>query len=161
VSHSFDNLGAGFDAQARLRNWWTPADSAHFAEATSRLVRQYVAYKPFPDLGVNGRLTLPENIADLAGVTAAFDAWRASLHGKPAPVVGGLTGEEQFFLAFAQLYRSKWREPALRRTLLTNGHSPGMYRALTVRNLDAWYDAFGVKPGDAQYLAPAERVRIW
>jgi predicted metalloendopeptidase len=161
VSHSFDNLGAGFDAQARLRNWWTPADSAHFAEATSRLVRQYEAYKPFPDLGVNGRLTLAENIADLAGVTAAFDAWRASLHGKPAPVVGGLTGEEQFFLAFAQLYRSKWREPALRRTLLTNGHSPGMYRALTVRNLDPWYDAFGVKPGDAQYLAPAERVRIW
>jgi putative endopeptidase len=161
VSHSFDNLGAAFDAQARLRNWWTPADSAHFADATSRLVRQYEAYKPFPDLGVNGKLTLAENIADLAGATAAFDAWRASLHGKPAPVVGGLTGEQQFFLAFAQLYRSKWREPALRRTLLTNGHSPGMYRALTVRNLDAWYDAFGVRPGETQYLAPSERVRIW
>jgi predicted metalloendopeptidase len=161
VSHSFDNLGAAFDAQARLRNWWTPADSAHFADATSRLVRQYEAYKPFPDLGVNGKLTLAENIADLAGLTAAFDAWRASLHGKPAPTVGGLTGEQQFFLAFAQLYRSKWREPALRRALLTNGHSPGMYRALTVRNLDAWYDAFGVRPADAQYLAPSERVRIW
>jgi predicted metalloendopeptidase len=161
VSHSFDNLGAGFDAQARLRNWWTPADFAHFTDATSQLVRQYETYKPFPDLGVNGKLTLAENIADLAGVTAAFDAWRASLHGKPAPVVGGLTGEQQFFLAFAQLYRAKWREPALRRTLLTNGHSPGMYRALTVRNLDAWYDAFGVRAGDAQYLAPAERVRIW
>ena len=161
VSHSFDNLGAGFDAQARLRNWWTPADFAHFTEATGRLVRQYEAYKPFPDLGVNGKLTLAENIADLAGATAAYDAWRASLHGRPAPVVGGLTGEQQFFLAFAQLYRSKWREPALRRTLLTNGHSPGMFRALTVRNLDAWYDAFGVRPGDAQYLAPAERVRIW
>ena len=161
VSHSFDNLGAGFDAQARLRNWWTPADFAHFTEATSRLVRQYEAYRPFADLGVNGKLTLAENIADLAGVTAAFDAWRTSLHGKPAPVVGGLTGEQQFFLAFAQLYRAKWREPALRRTLLTNGHSPGMFRALTVRNLDAWYDTFGVRAGDAQYLAPAERVRIW
>jgi predicted metalloendopeptidase len=161
VSHSFDNLGAGFDAQARLRNWWTPADLTHFTDATGRLARQYETYKPFPDLGVNGKLTLAENIADLAGLTAAFDAWRASLHGRPAPVVGGLTGEQQFFLAFAQLYRSKWREPALRRTLLTNGHSPGMYRALTVRNLDAWYDAFSVRPGDAQYLAPAERVRIW
>ena len=161
VSHSFDNLGAGFDAQARLRNWWTPADFAHFTEATGRLVRQYETYKPFADLGVNGKLTLAENIADLAGVTAAFDAWRASLHGRPAPVVGGLTGEQQFFLAFAQLYRSKWREPALRRALLTNGHSPGMYRALTVRNLDAWYDAFGVRAGDRQYLAPADRVRLW
>jgi putative endopeptidase len=161
VSHSFDNLGAGFDAQARLRNWWTPADFAHFTEATGQLVRQYEKYKPFPDLGVNGKLTLAENIADLAGVTAAHDAWRASLHGKPAPVVGGFTGEQQFFLGFAQLYRSKFREPALRRTLLTNGHSPGMYRALTVRNLDAWYDAFGVRPGDAQYLAPSDRVRIW
>jgi predicted metalloendopeptidase len=155
VSHSFDNLGAGFDSQARLRNWWTPEDFAHFTEATGRLVRQYDAYKPFPDLGVNGKLTLAENIADLAGMTASHDAWLASLHGKPAPVVGGLTGEQQFFLAFAQMYRSKWREPALRRTLLTNGHSPGMYRALTVRNLDAWYDAFGVRPGDAQYLAPS------
>jgi putative endopeptidase len=161
VSHSFDNLGAGFDAQARLRNWWTPADLAHFNAATGQLVRQYEGYRPFADLGVNGKLTLAENIADLAGLTAAHDAWRASLHGKPAPVVGGLTGEQQFFLAFAQMYRAKWREPALRRTLLTNGHSPGMYRALTVRNLDAWYDAFGVQPGDALYLAPADRVRIW
>jgi len=124
-----------------------------------QLVRQYEGYKPFADLGVNGKLTLAENIADLAGVTAAHDAWRASLHGKPAPVIGGLTGEQQFFLAFAQMYRAKFREPALRRVLLTNGHSPGMYRLLTVRNLDAWYDAFGVRPGDALYLAPADRVR--
>jgi predicted metalloendopeptidase len=161
VSHSFDNLGSGFDAEAKLRNWWTPEDSAHFAQATGQLVKQYDAYKPFPDLAVNGQLTLAENIADLGGITAAHDAWRASLHGKPAPVVAGLTGEQQFFLAWAQMYRAKFREPALRRTLLTNGHSPGMYRALTVRNLDAWYDAFGVRPGDAQYLAPADRVHIW
>jgi predicted metalloendopeptidase len=161
VSHSFDNIGAAFDAQARLRNWWTPADSTHFSEVTGQLARQYDAYKPFPDLAVNGRLTLAENIADLAGVTAAYDAWRASLGGKPAPRVGGLTGERQFFLGFAQIWRSKYREPALRRTLLTNGHAPGPYRALTVRNLDAWYDAFGVRPGDKVYLAPADRVRIW
>jgi putative endopeptidase len=161
VSHSFDNLGAAFDSRSRLRNWWTPSDSAHFAEVTSRLVRQFDAYKPFPDAGVNGRLTLAENIADLAGITAAYDAWRASLGGKPAPVVGGFTGDQQFFLSNAQIWRAKFREPALRRHLLTNGHAPGFYRALTVRNLDAWYDAFGVRPGDSLYLAPAERVRIW
>jgi putative endopeptidase len=124
-------------------------------------VRQFDAYKPFPDAQVNGRLTLAENIADLAGVTAAYDAWRASLGGKPAPVVGGFTGDQQFFLSNAQVWRAKFREPALRRLLLTNGHAPGFYRALTVRNLDAWYDAFGVRPGDSLYLAPAERVRIW
>jgi putative endopeptidase len=161
VSHSFDNIGAGFDAGSRLRNWWTPGDSAHFAEATGQLVRQYDAYRPFPDAGVNGKLTLAENIADLAGITAAYDAWRASLGGREAPVVGGLTGDQQFFVSFAQMWRAKFREPALRRTLLTNGHAPGAYRALTVRNLDAWYDAFGVRPGDALYLAPADRVRIW
>ena len=161
VSHSFDNLGSTFDARARLRNWWTPADSTHFAEVTGRLVQQFGAYHPFPDLGVNGQLTLAENIADLAGITASLDAWRASLDGKPAPVIGGLTGEQQFFLSFAQMYRSKFREPALRRLLLTNGHSPGFYRALTVRNLDPWYEAFGVRPGEKLYLTPAERVRIW
>jgi predicted metalloendopeptidase len=161
VSHAFDNLGSTFDAQARLRNWWTPADSAHFAEATSRLVQQYDEYRPFHDAGVNGQLTLAENIADLAGITAALDAWRASLNGRPAPAIGGLTGEQQFFLSFAQMYRSKFREPALRRLLLTNGHSPGFYRALTVRNLDPWYDAFAVRAGEKLYLAPTERVQIW
>jgi predicted metalloendopeptidase len=161
VSHSFDNLGAGFDSRSRLRNWWTPEDLAHFTEATGQLARQYDAYAPFPDVHVNGKLTLAENIADIAGITAAYDAWRASLHGRPAPVVGGLTGDQQFFLAFAQMWRAKFREPALRRSLVTNGHAPGQYRALTVRNLDAWYEAFGVRPGDALYLAPADRVRIW
>lgn len=161
ISHSFDNIGSGFDADTRLRNWWTKDDFAHFNEATGRLVRQYEAYKPFPDLAINGRLTLAENIADLAGVTASYDAWRATLGGKPAPAVGGLTGDQQFFLAFGQMYRSKFREAALRRSILTNGHSPGMYRALTVRNLDAWYAAFGVKAGDKLYLAPGERVRLW
>jgi predicted metalloendopeptidase len=161
VSHSFDNIGAGFDARARLRNWWTPEDAAHFTEATGQLARQYDAYRPFPDAAVNGKLTLAENIADLAGVTAAYDAWRASLGGRPAPVAGGLTGDQQFFLGWAQIWKATFREPALRRTLLTNGHAPGRYRALTVRNLDAWYRAFGVRPGDALYLAPGDRVRIW
>jgi predicted metalloendopeptidase len=161
ISHSFDNLGANFDARGRLRNWWTAADLAHFRAATGALARQYGAYRPLPDQPINGRQTLSENIADLAGVTAAYDAYRASLGGRPAPAVGGLTGDQQFFLSWAQIWRARFREPALRRLLLTNAHSPAPYRPLVVRNLDAWYAAFGVRPGDPQYLAPGERVRIW
>lgn len=161
ISHSFDNLGANFDSHGRLRNWWTPEDSAHFAESTERLVEQYDAYHPFPGLAINGRLTLAENIADLAGLTAAYDAYRASLGGHEAPPTQGFTGDQQFFLSFAQMWRSKYREPALRRRLLTDGHSPGPWRALTVRNLDTWYEAFAVEPGQTLYLTPGERVRIW
>ncbi len=161
ISHSFDNNGANFDAHGRLRNWWTPADLAHFQASTHALALQYDAYHPLADLAINGQQTLSENIADLAGVTASYDAFHASLGGKPAPVVGGLTGDQQFFLSFGQIWRTKFREPALRRQLLTNGHSPGPYRALTVRNLDAWYAPFNVKPGEKLYLAPGDRVRIW
>jgi len=161
ISHSFDNLGAEFDANGRLRNWWTPDDSAHFAQAAERLVQQYNAYRPFPDLALNGRLTLTENMADLAGLTAAYDAYRAAEGGTEAPTVARFTGDQQFFLSFAQMWRSKYRDPALRQTIVTNGHAPGPYRALTVRNIDAWYRAFGVEPGAALYLAPGERVRIW
>jgi predicted metalloendopeptidase len=161
VSHSFDNNGASFDAHGRLRNWWTPADFAHFQASTQALARQYSAYHPLPDLAINGQQTLSENIADLAGITASYDAFHASLGGRPAPVVGGLTGDQQFFLSFGQIWRTKFREPALRRQLLTNGHAPGPWRALTVRNLDAWYTPFDVKPGETLYLAPGDRVRIW
>jgi putative endopeptidase len=161
ISHSFDNLGAAFDSQGRMRNWWTASDFAHFNASTHALALQYDAYHPLPDLAINGQQTLSENIADLAGLTAAYDAWKASLGGKPAPVVGGLSGDQQLFLSWAQIWRSKFREPALRRQLLTNGHSPGPWRALTVRNLDAWYPAFAVKQGEKLYLAPGARVRIW
>jgi putative endopeptidase len=161
ISHSFDNNGANFDAHGRLRNWWTPADLAHFQASTHALALQYDAYHPLPDLAINGQQTLSENIADLAGVTAAYDAFHASLGGKPAAMVGGLTGDQQFFLSFGQIWRTKFREPALRRQLLTNGHSPGPYRALTVRNLDAWYGPFDVKANEKLYLTPANRVRIW
>ena len=161
ISHSFDNLGAQFDAEGRLRNWWTAEDLAHFNQAAEQLVRQYDAYRPFPDLAVNGRLTLAENLADLAGLTAAYDAYRLSFGGKPAPVVGGLSGDQQFFLSFAQAWRGKLRDAALRQRLLTDGHAPGRYRALTVRNIDAWYGAFAVKPGQALHLAPGDRVRVW
>lgn len=161
VSHSFDNLGAAFDSKGRMRNWWTAADSAHFQASTQALARQYDAYHPLADASINGQQTLSEDIADLAGVTAAYDAWKASLGGKPAPVVGGLSGDQQFFLSFGQIWRTKFREPALRRQLLTNAHAPGPWRALTVRNLDAWYPTFDVKAGETLYLAPADRVRIW
>jgi len=161
VSHSFDNLGAAFDSKGRMRNWWTASDFAHFQASTQSLARQFDAYHPLPDLAINGQQTLSEDIADLAGVTAAHDAWKASLGGKAAPVVGGLSGDQQFFLSFGQIWRTKFREPALRRQLLTNGHAPGPWRALTVRNLDAWYPTFNVAPTDSLYLAPGARVRIW
>lgn len=161
VSHSFDNLGANFDAHGRLRNWWTPADLAHFQASTQALAHQFDAYHPLPDLAINGQQTLSEDIADLAGVTASYDAFHASLGGKPAPSVAGLTGDQQFFLSFGQIWRTKFREPALRRQILTNGHAPGPWRSYTVRNLDAWYAPFGVKPGESLYLAPDARVRIW
>jgi predicted metalloendopeptidase len=161
VSHSFDNSGALFDSHGRLRNWWTPGDFEHFKSSSAQLATQYDGYRPFPDLALNGKQTLGENIADLAGLTATYEAYHRSLGGRPAPVVGGFTGDQQFFISYAQSWREKDREPALRNQILTDGHAPGQYRALTVRNLDAWYAAFGVKPGQKLYLAPSERVRMW
>ena len=161
VSHSFDDQGAMFDAEGRLRNWWTPADFAKFEQSGARLAAQFDAYRPFPDMHVNGKLTLSENIADVAGIAAAHDAWRASLGGKEPPEVEGLSGERQFFLAYAQNWRTKIREPAERQLLVSDGHAPAHYRALSVRNSDPWYSAFEVKPGQALYLAPEDRVRVW
>ena len=161
ISHSFDNQGALFDSTGRLANWWTPEDFAHFKASSEQLIKQYDGYHPFPDLAVNGELTVSENIADVAGLAAAYDAYRISFGGKEAPTVDGLTGDQQFFLSFAQSWRNKAREPAERRQILTNGHAPAEFRAQTVRNQDAWYDAFHVEPGDALYLAPADRVRVW
>jgi putative endopeptidase len=161
VSHSFDNQGALFDAKGRLHNWWTPEDFKHFETSAQQLVAQYDAYKPFPDLAVNGRQTLAENIADVAGLTASYDAYHRALQGKPAPTVAGFAGDQQFFVSFAQSWRGKSREPALRNRILTDGHAPPQYRALTVRNIDAWYRAFGVKQGEKLYLATADRVRVW
>ncbi len=161
VSHSFDDQGALFDETGRLHNWWTKEDLAHFQAAAAELVKQYDGYRPFPDLAVNGKLTLSENIADVAGLAAAYDAYKLSLGGKEAPAVQGLSGDQQFFLAFTQSWRQKIREPALRQRILTDAHAPARYRGETVRNLDAWYAAFDVKPGEKLYLAPAERVRVW
>jgi predicted metalloendopeptidase len=161
ISHSFDNNGAAFDSTGALRNWWTAADLKKFEEAGAALAAQFDTYKPFPDLAVNGKLTLGENIADVAGLQAAYDAYHASLGGKAAPVIDGFTGDQRFFIAYAQTWATKMRDEALRARIATDGHAPGMYRALTVRNLDAWYKAFDVKEGDKLYLAPDKRVRVW
>ena len=161
ISHTFDSEGAAFDSKGRVRNWWTPADLEHFEAATAKLAAQYDTYKPFPDLSLNGKQTLAENIADVAGISASYDGYRASLAGKTAPVQDGFSGDQQFFIAFGQDYGSKTREAAMRQQVAVDSHSPSEFRADTVRNIDAWYAAFDVKPGETLYLAPPDRVRIW
>ena len=161
ISHTFDTQGSVFDSKGRVRNWWTPEDLAHFEAAAAKLAEQYVTYRPCPDLAVNGKQTLAENIADVAGISASYDGYRASLAGKTAPVQDGFSGDQQFFVAFGQNYASKSREAALRQQVMTDVHSPAEYRADTVRNIDAWYTSFSIKPGEELYLAPGDRVRIW
>ncbi|HVU29426.1 MAG TPA: M13 family metallopeptidase, partial [Sphingomicrobium sp.] len=161
ISHSFDTGGALFDAVGAMRNWWTPADFKSFQTQADELARQFDQYEALPGLHVNGKQTLNENIADVAGLGAAYDAYKASLNGKPAPVIDGLTGDQRFFLAYAQSWAVKSRPETLRRIVLTNEHAPEQFRAQSVRNLDAWYPAFNVKPGQKLYLAPEKRVKIW
>jgi len=161
ISHTFDTEGSAFDSKGRVRNWWTDTDLKHFEEATARLAAQYDTYKPFPDLSVNGKQTLAENIADVAGISAAYDGYHAALGGKTAPVQDGFNGDQQFFIAFGQNWGAKAREAALRQQVATDPHAPAQYRADTVRNIDAWYGAFSVTPGEKLYLAPGDRVRIW
>jgi predicted metalloendopeptidase len=161
ISHSFDDQGASFDATGHLRNWWSQEDLAHFRASGTRLVRQFDAYHPLPDLAVNGQQTLSENIADLGGLLAAHDAYQQEVHGHPDSVTDGFPGEQRFFISYAHNWREKYREPALRRAVLTDAHAPVEYRASTVRNIDGWYEAFNIQAGQSLYLAPADRVRIW
>jgi putative endopeptidase len=161
ISHSFDNLGADFDSTGKLHNWWTPADLKRFEAAGTALAAQYDAYEALPGLHLNGKQELGENIADVAGLTAAYEAWQKSLGGKPAPVIDGLTGDQRFFLAFAQSWRTKMRDKALRTRVATDVHAPAPWRVQTVRNLDPWYAAFQVQPGQKLYLAPDKRVHVW
>ena len=161
ISHSFDNLGATFDAIGMLRNWWTPADLGKFKQAAGALSAQYSAYEALPGLRLNGDQELGENIADVAGLAAAYDAWKASLNGKPSPEIDGLTGDQRFFLAYAQSHRGKLRDQALRARIATDVHAPGPWRVQTVRNINAWYQAFGVQPGTKLFLAPDKRVTVW
>ncbi|HEV8113171.1 MAG TPA: M13 family metallopeptidase [Planctomycetota bacterium] len=161
ISHSYDSSGALFDEQGRLANWWTPEDFAHFEAAGDALAAQFDGYRPFPDLAVNGKLTLGENIADVAGLATAIDAYHIAQGSTPARTIDGFTPDQRLFLGFAQVWRSKMREKALRNLVATNVHAPGEYRAATVRNQDAWYAAFAVQPGQALYLAPEKRVKVW
>ena len=161
ISHHFDDQGRKFDPKGNLSEWWTPEDIKRFDALTAKVVAQYGEYEPLKGVKVNGQLTLGENMADLAGITIAYDAYKLSLKGKPAPIIDGLTGDQRFFLGFGQIWRSKYRDAALQRQLATDPHTAGHFRPYVVRNIDAWYDAFGAKPGEKFYLSPAERVRVW
>ena len=165
-SHGFDDQGRKFDGSGALRDWWTEADAAAYAERAAALVEQYEAFEPLPDARINGKLTLGENIGDLAGLTMAYRAYKnAELKtwGKAgAPVIDGYTSDQRFFIGFAHAWRGSYRDEALGELLLRDPHSPGKFRVIGVlRNLDAFYTAFDVQPGDKMYLPPSERVRIW
>ncbi len=161
TSHHFDDQGSKYDQTGKLSDWWTPADVKAFEAAGKALVAQYDAYKIFPDASVKGEFTLGENIGDLAGLTIAYDAYHASLGGKEAPVIDGMTGDQRFFLGWAQVWRRNYREANLRTRLVTDPHSPSAQRAWVVRNLDKWYDAFQPDKNGKLYLKPEARVRIW
>lgn len=161
VSHHFDDQGAKYDETGKLADWWTPTDVAAFEKAGKALIAQYDAYEIFPGQFVKGEFTLGENIGDLAGLTVAYDAYKTSLNGKEAPVIGGMTGDQRFFLGWAQVWRRKVREAEARQRLLTDPHSPSPQRVSVVRNLDKWYDAFNPTPQDKLYLKKENRVRIW
>jgi predicted metalloendopeptidase len=161
ISHSFDDQGSQFDAEGRLANWWTKEDLEHFKAAGEALAAQFDAYRPFPDLAVNGHQTLSENIADVAGLLAAYDAYRLSLEGSSDAAKNGFSGDQRFFISFSQSWRTKTRDEALRRQIATDGHAPAQYRAENPRNLDAWYAAFSVHAGQKLYLEPNQRVHVW
>ncbi len=161
ISHHFDDQGRKFDPKGNLANWWTAEDVTRFKSLTDRVVAQYGAYQPLAGLNINGELTLGENMADLAGLNVAYDAYHRSLGGKPAPIINGTTGDQRFFMGFAQIWRSKQRDAVLRQQITTDPHSPAAFRPYVVRNLDAWYAAFKVKPGTRYYLAPKDRIRVW
>ena len=162
MGHGFDDQGSKSDARGVLRTWWNERDETAFKQLGDRLAQQYSQFEPLPGLRLNGRLSLGENIGDLGGLSVAFEAYRLSLGGQAAPVVDGMTGDQRFFHGWAQVWRTLFREQRLRNQIMTGPHSPAEFRVNgVVRNLDAWYEAFGVKPGDKLYLPPEERVRIW
>lgn len=162
IGHGFDDQGSKSDGDGRLRNWWTDDDRAAFEERTGRLVDQYSSFEPLPGQFVNGALTLGENIGDLGGLSMAFEAYKISLDGQPAPIMDGFTGEQRFFLAWAQVWRGKYREENLMNRLATGVHSPAQYRVNgVVRNMDTWYEAFEVAETDGMFVEPGQRVSIW
>jgi predicted metalloendopeptidase len=161
ITHSFDELGNIYDAHGRLGDWWTAEDRTEYHEAAQKVVEQFNRYCPLPGLCVNGKQVLSENIADIAGLLVAHDAYLLSLKGKSDTIIGGLSGEERFFLAFANRWRKLQTEAALRQQLKTDTHSPAEYRSDTVRNVDAWYEAYGIATDDKLYLKPEDRARVW
>jgi putative endopeptidase len=161
ISHHFDDQGSRYDQSGALREWWTAQDRERFNALTAQLVAQYDLYEPLPGHKVQGQLTLGENIADLAGLTVAYDAYRMSLGARAAPVLDGFTGDQRFYLGWAQVWRREYREANLLNRLLTDPHSPSEQRVAVVRNLDPWYTAYRVQPDDTLFLAPERRVRIW
>ena len=162
ISHGFDDSGSQFDGDGNLRNWWTEKDREEFERRSEQLVTQYSEYKPFPDMAVNGKFTLGENIGDLGGMAVAYDAYQLSLGGKPAPMIDGMTGDQRFFAGWAQVWRRKYRETELRKRLLTDPHSPSQYRCNGIlSNMDKFYEAFAIQPGDPMFIEPEKRVRIW
>ncbi|HEX6218250.1 MAG TPA: M13 family metallopeptidase, partial [Sphingomicrobium sp.] len=161
ISHHFDDQGAKYDANGNLSDWWTPADVEAFKRLSQELVKQYDAYEIFPGAFVKGEFTLGENIGDLAGVISAYDAYKHTLNGQEAPVLDGFTGDQRFYLGWAQVWRRNYREANLRNRLVTDPHAPSIQRVWIVRNFDSWYDAFNVEPGRKMYLTPQQRVRIW
>jgi endothelin-converting enzyme/putative endopeptidase len=162
MGHGFDDQGSKYDGEGNLRNWWTEEDLSAFKQRADNLVEQYNKYAVFDDLTVNGKLTLGENIGDLSGVTIAYKAYKASLNGKQAPVIDDLTGDQRFFIGYTQIWRSKMVEKSMRNRVATDSHSPGEFRALgSLSNMPEFYKAFNVKAGDAMYIAPENRVKIW
>jgi putative endopeptidase len=162
ISHGFDDQGRRSDAVGNLRDWWQAEDAEAFEVLAGRLADQYSAFEPLPGMNLQGRLGLGENIADLSGVAVAYEAYRLSLNGQEAPIIGGFTGDQRFFLGWAQVWRTRFREEALRRQILQGPHSPGEFRVIGVlSNSDAFHDAFDVQPGDGMYRAPEDRIRIW
>ncbi|MBK5188163.1 MAG: M13 family metallopeptidase, partial [Gemmatimonadaceae bacterium] len=162
IGHGFDDQGRKSDGEGNLRDWWTADDAKAYEARTTKLGAQYDAINPIDDLHINGKLTMGENIGDLSGLAQSYRAYKLSLNGKEAPVIDGLTGDQRFFIGFAQIWRGKIRDDALRQQLLTNPHSPGDYRAkVPLVNNDVFEQTFNVQPGDKMYLAPADRVKIW
>jgi len=162
ISHGFDDQGRKIDDTGKLRDWWTAEDAKRFEAQAAVLGGQYGTYEPVPGMKINPALTMGENIADLAGLQVAYDAYHASLKGKPAPTIGGITADQRFFLAFAQSWQDKSRDDSLKQQMASDPHSPSNFRVIgPTRNVDAWYAAFGVKPGDKFYLPPEKRSRIW
>ncbi|MBV8854173.1 MAG: M13 family metallopeptidase, partial [Sinobacteraceae bacterium] len=162
IGHGFDDQGSKFGPDGAMQDWWSPQDAAAFRTRVAKLIEQFNAFEVLPGLKVNGANTVGENIGDLGGLNMAYHAYQLHLQGRPAPVIDGLSGDQRFFLAYAQAWKSKYREGVLREQVLSDVHSPTYFRVNgPLPNIDAWYSAFDVKPDEKLYIPPEARVSIW